>query len=249
MGIRLSPLGVAVFCLLGLAVLYHLYSGFLAGRFASFVLGGPPGPGGGLVDLRELLAASVAAAVRGGAEVRRVREGNVLHARAKGKTREGAEEKMTSGDILSNRKMYFLLKAAFPEVQVRGGLQSPSSASPSVCGVRKTGAPGWGKGRGTPSLQIPSKAKGNLSGLQFPEFPNQTMHARKRQVEFNSHDSQPAMHVQGSLGGLQFPIFSSRHALIGWRSTPISPIPPCWVGFSAHDSQPARHAKGSWLPD
>lgn len=30
MGIRLSPLGVAVFCLLGLGVLYHLYSGFLA---------------------------------------------------------------------------------------------------------------------------------------------------------------------------------------------------------------------------
>ncbi|XP_032093953.1 Golgi-resident adenosine 3',5'-bisphosphate 3'-phosphatase [Thamnophis elegans] len=120
MGIRLSPLGVAVFCLLGLAVLYHLYSGFLAGRFASFIFGGPPAPAGvgALVDLRELLAASVAAAVRGGVEVRRVREGNVLHARAKGKTREGAEEKMTSGDLLSNRKMYFLLKAAFPDVQI-----------------------------------------------------------------------------------------------------------------------------------
>ncbi|KAM6450454.1 Golgi-resident adenosine 3',5'-bisphosphate 3'-phosphatase [Liasis olivaceus] len=118
MGIRLSPLGVAVFCLLGLGVLYHLYSGFLAGRFAAFVLGGPPPPGASLVDLRELLAASVAAAVRGGAEVRRVREGNALHARAKGKTREGAEEKMTSGDLLSNRKMYFLLKAAFPDVQI-----------------------------------------------------------------------------------------------------------------------------------
>ncbi|XP_070587201.1 Golgi-resident adenosine 3',5'-bisphosphate 3'-phosphatase-like [Erythrolamprus reginae] len=120
MGIRLSPLGVAVFCLLGLAVLYHLYSGFLAGRFALFVLGGPPAPAaaGGLVDLRELLAASMAAAVRGGAEVRRVLEENALHPRAKGKTREGAEEKMTSGDLLSNRKMYFLLKAAFPDVQI-----------------------------------------------------------------------------------------------------------------------------------
>uniref|UniRef100_A0A2D4EZM6 Golgi-resident adenosine 3',5'-bisphosphate 3'-phosphatase n=1 Tax=Micrurus corallinus TaxID=54390 RepID=A0A2D4EZM6_MICCO len=121
MGIRLSPLGVAVFCLLGLAVLYHLYSGFLAGRFASFFLGGPHALAGsdGLVDLRELLAASVAAAVRGGVEVRRVREGNALHAQVKGKTREGAEEKMTSGDLLSNRKMYFLLKAAFPNVQIK----------------------------------------------------------------------------------------------------------------------------------
>ncbi|XP_062978161.1 Golgi-resident adenosine 3',5'-bisphosphate 3'-phosphatase isoform X1 [Elgaria multicarinata webbii] len=123
MGIRLSPLGVAVFCLLGLGVLYHLYSGFLAGRFAFLVLGGAPGaePGVvvvGVVDLRELLAASVAAAVQGGAEVKRVRESNVLHEKAKGKTREGAEEKMTSGDLLSNRKMYYLLKAAFPGVQI-----------------------------------------------------------------------------------------------------------------------------------
>ncbi|XP_020861565.1 Golgi-resident adenosine 3',5'-bisphosphate 3'-phosphatase [Phascolarctos cinereus] len=127
MGIRLSPLGVAVFCLLGLGVLYHLYSGFLAGRFALFVLGGdrgggPDSPGsqadGGTVDLRELLAVSVLAAVRGGEEVKRVRESNALNEKAKGKTREGAEEKMTSGDVLSNRKMFYLLKTAFPNVQI-----------------------------------------------------------------------------------------------------------------------------------
>lgn len=127
MGIRLSPLGMFVFCLLGLGVLYHLYSGFLAGRFASFMLGGGGGGGAGgeapagSVDLRDLLAASVAAAVKGGEEVKRVREGNVLNEKAKGKTREGAEEKMTNGDVLSNRKMYFLLKAAFPGVQVGRG--------------------------------------------------------------------------------------------------------------------------------
>lgn len=127
MGIRLSPLGVAVFCLLGLGVLYHLYSGFLAGRFSLFGLGGEPGGGaagpvaaadGGTVDLREMLAVSVLAAVRGGDEVRRVRESNVLHEKSKGKTREGAEDKMTSGDVLSNRKMFYLLKTAFPNVQI-----------------------------------------------------------------------------------------------------------------------------------
>ncbi|XP_045311141.1 Golgi-resident adenosine 3',5'-bisphosphate 3'-phosphatase isoform X2 [Leopardus geoffroyi] len=128
MGIRLSPLGVAVFCLLGLGVLYHLYSGFLAGRFSLFGLGGEPGAGaaagpaaaadGGTVDLREMLAVSVLAAVRGGDEVRRVRESNVLHEKSKGKTREGAEDKMTSGDVLSNRKMFYLLKTAFPNVQI-----------------------------------------------------------------------------------------------------------------------------------
>ncbi|XP_053105228.1 Golgi-resident adenosine 3',5'-bisphosphate 3'-phosphatase [Hemicordylus capensis] len=119
MGIRLSPLGVAVFCLLGLGLLYHLYSGFLAGRFAFFMLGGPAAESpAGSVDLRELLAASVLAAVTGGAEVKRVREANLLNVKAKGKTREGAEEKLTSGDLLSNRKMYYLLKNAFPGVQI-----------------------------------------------------------------------------------------------------------------------------------
>lgn len=131
MGIRLSPLGMAVFCLLGLGVLYHLYSGFLAGRFAFFMLsepaaGGaepPPRGSAAAVDLRELLAVSVLAAVRGGEEVKRVREGNVLNEKAKGKTREGAEEKLTSGDLLSNRRMYHLLQAAFPGVQVGDRLQ------------------------------------------------------------------------------------------------------------------------------
>uniref|UniRef100_M0R7C5 Golgi-resident adenosine 3',5'-bisphosphate 3'-phosphatase n=1 Tax=Rattus norvegicus TaxID=10116 RepID=M0R7C5_RAT len=132
MGIRLSPLGVAVFFLLGLGVLYHLYSGFLAGRFSLFGLGGEPAGGaaevavdGGTVDLREMLAVAVLAAERGGDEVRRVRESNVLHEKSKGKTREGAEDKMTSGDVLSNRKMFYLLKTAFPNVQdvnSQGGL-------------------------------------------------------------------------------------------------------------------------------
>lgn len=134
MGIRLSPLGVAVFCLLGLGVLYHLYSGFLAGRFSLFSLGGEPGGGaagpagaadGATVDLREMLAVSVLAAVRGGEEVRRVRESNVLHEKSKGKTREGAEDKMTSGDVLSNRKMFYLLKTTFPTVQV--GARAPGT--------------------------------------------------------------------------------------------------------------------------
>lgn len=117
MGIRLSPLGVAVFCVLGLGVLYHLYSGFLGGRLALLVLGG--GAGAGAVDLRDVLAAAVLAAAQGGDEVRRVREADALQERAKGKTREGAEEKLTSGDLLSNRRMVSLLRAAFPGLQVR----------------------------------------------------------------------------------------------------------------------------------
>lgn len=158
MGIRLSPLGMAVFCLLGLGVLYHLYSGFLAGRFAFFMLSEPAAGGpesargsalGGSVDLRELLAVSVLAAVSGGQEVKRVRDGNVLNAKAKGKTREGAEEQLTSGDLLSNRRMFYLLKGAFPAVQVGAGLL------PARCGETRVASPFCGRRRGPlPSLRM-----------------------------------------------------------------------------------------------
>lgn len=36
MGLRLSPLGVAVFCLLGFGVIYHLYAGVIYSRLAAF---------------------------------------------------------------------------------------------------------------------------------------------------------------------------------------------------------------------
>ncbi|XP_049637879.1 Golgi-resident adenosine 3',5'-bisphosphate 3'-phosphatase [Suncus etruscus] len=127
MGIRLSPLGVAVFALLGLGVLYHLCAG-LAGRGAGAGPGGEgPGPGASVpssargsapVELRALLAAAVAAAERGGREVRRVRESNELRARSKGKTREGADDPTTRGDALSNRQMVRLLARAFPAVKI-----------------------------------------------------------------------------------------------------------------------------------
>ncbi|KAG7455130.1 hypothetical protein MATL_G00253370 [Megalops atlanticus] len=112
MGIRLSPLGVAVFCLLGLGILYHLYSGVISNRIAAFRQRGT-------VDLRELLALSIEAAVRGGREVKRVREDNTLEEKSKGKTKEGANEMLTSGDLLSHRKMYHLIKNTFPFLQVK----------------------------------------------------------------------------------------------------------------------------------
>ncbi|KAM3928734.1 Golgi-resident adenosine 3',5'-bisphosphate 3'-phosphatase [Leptodactylus fuscus] len=115
MGIRLSPLGIGVFCLLGLGVLYHVYSGFLTWRFSTFLLGERTGD---MVDLRELLAVAVRAAELGGVEVKTVRESNKLNENSKGKTREGADEMMTQGDLLSNKKMANLIKNSFPGVQV-----------------------------------------------------------------------------------------------------------------------------------
>ncbi|XP_068197084.1 inositol monophosphatase 3 [Antennarius striatus] len=111
MGIRLSPLGAAVFCLLAVGVIYHLYAGVISNRYAAF-------RGRRTVDLRDLLAVSVEAAVLGGKEVKAVRDENNLEEKSKGKTREGASEPLTMGDLQSHRKMYNLLKNTYPGLTV-----------------------------------------------------------------------------------------------------------------------------------
>ncbi|XP_030630083.1 inositol monophosphatase 3 [Chanos chanos] len=114
MGIRLSPLGVAVFCLLGVGVIYHLYAGVISNRLSAFRQKITEDT----VDLRDLLALSVEAAIQGGREVKRIREDNTLEERSKGKTKEGASEKLTLGDLNSHRKMYYLIKNTYPTLQV-----------------------------------------------------------------------------------------------------------------------------------
>ncbi|KAJ8372998.1 hypothetical protein AAFF_G00272350 [Aldrovandia affinis] len=108
MGIRLR---VAVFGLLMVGIIYYLYTGVISRRIATLRQRRT-------VDLRELLALSVEAAVRGGREVKRIREDNVLEEQSKGKTKEGASEKLTLGDMNSHKKMYYLIKNTFPYLQV-----------------------------------------------------------------------------------------------------------------------------------
>lgn len=68
--------------------------------------------------MRDLLSLSVEAAVLGGKEVKRVREENGLQEKSKGKTKEGANDPLTMGDIESHRKMYNLIRNTFPEITV-----------------------------------------------------------------------------------------------------------------------------------
>lgn len=100
-----------MFCLLGLGVIYHLYAGVISSRINAFRQRKT-------VDLRDLLALSVEAAMQGGMEVKRVREENTLGEKTKGKTKEGASEKLTLGDLYSHKKMYYLIKNTFPELTV-----------------------------------------------------------------------------------------------------------------------------------
>lgn len=71
-----------------------------------------------LVSLRQLLDAGVAAAEVGGGEVRRVRLSNRLAQKSKGKTREGADDPLTAGDLSSHRVMYGGLSASFPGLSI-----------------------------------------------------------------------------------------------------------------------------------
>ncbi|XP_040000641.1 inositol monophosphatase 3 isoform X2 [Xiphias gladius] len=58
------------------------------------------------------------AAVLGGKEVKKVRDENGLKEKSKGKTKEGANELLTMGDLQSHRKMYNLIRNTFPEIMV-----------------------------------------------------------------------------------------------------------------------------------
>jgi len=70
------------------------------------------------VSLKSLLAVSIEMAKRGGAEVKRIREQANIGEKSKGKTKEGANNPVTDGDMLSHRAMYHGLRKAFPHVNV-----------------------------------------------------------------------------------------------------------------------------------
>jgi len=70
------------------------------------------------VSLKSLLAVSIEMARRGGAEVKKIREQANIGEKSKGKTKEGANNPVTDGDMLSHRAMYHGLRKAFPNVNV-----------------------------------------------------------------------------------------------------------------------------------
>lgn len=50
--------------------------------------------------------------------MKKIREEDGLKEKSKGKTKEGATELLTMGDLQSHRKMFNLLKNTFPDVTV-----------------------------------------------------------------------------------------------------------------------------------
>uniref|UniRef100_UPI00398F726B Golgi-resident adenosine 3',5'-bisphosphate 3'-phosphatase-like n=1 Tax=Pristiophorus japonicus TaxID=55135 RepID=UPI00398F726B len=112
----MAPMGVSVargrvlfLVVLATSVVYYLYCTF--GRSAA--------SGGAVsVDLRQLLSLSIKAAEEGGRAVFEVKESGFLGQRSKGKSKEGADEMVTEGDLLSHGKMTSLFSNTFPHIKV-----------------------------------------------------------------------------------------------------------------------------------
>jgi len=101
-----------LFCLLGLVAFIAILYGRETYHWEMEVKEVPK------LKLREVMSAMMDVVERGGREVVRVRGERDIGERSKGKTREGANDPVTEGDMASHRVMYYGLKRAFPEVEV-----------------------------------------------------------------------------------------------------------------------------------
>ena len=135
--VRINPTGVAL--LAGVIILLvYLNSG---GHSAA-------GPDPRLrsqqtVSLKQLLSVAISVAEAGGREVVAVRNEADIGESSKGKTREGANDPKTDGDMRSHVQMYYGLKKTFPNIQIiseehdekevdMSKVQTPSQSNPEV---------------------------------------------------------------------------------------------------------------------
>jgi inositol monophosphatase 3 len=70
------------------------------------------------ISMRELLSVSVDLAERGGKRVKEIAEAHKMQAKEKGKTKEGAKEMLTEGDLESHRAIVYGFLKTYPGVTV-----------------------------------------------------------------------------------------------------------------------------------
>ncbi|XP_070195839.1 inositol monophosphatase 3-like [Littorina saxatilis] len=88
--VRLNPVGLLVAAVIAICIFFYMF--------------GVPGfPGNDRISMRELLSVSVDLAERGGKRVTEIAQAQLLEAKEKGKTKEGAKEMLTQGDLESHR--------------------------------------------------------------------------------------------------------------------------------------------------
>ncbi|XP_022314423.2 inositol monophosphatase 3-like [Crassostrea virginica] len=104
--VRLNPIGAAACFALGLCVVIYIFG------FPDWFQKEQK------ISLKELLSVSIALVERGGSRVREIRDGNTLADRSKGKTKEGADEVLTEGDMESHRAIVYGFGKTFPGLRV-----------------------------------------------------------------------------------------------------------------------------------
>lgn len=104
--VRLNPVGIIIVVALGLCIFFYIF-------------GLPQLSSDERVSMRELLSVSVDLAQRGGERVRQIAKEHNLQAKEKGKTKEGASEMLTEGDLESHRAIVYGFSKTFPGIRVR----------------------------------------------------------------------------------------------------------------------------------
>lgn len=103
--VRLNPVGVLVAVVGALCIFFYIF-------------GIPSFSKNDRVSMRELLSVSVDLAERGGKRVRDIAEQQSLQAKEKGKTKEGAAEMLTQGDLESHRAIVNGFSKTYPGLTV-----------------------------------------------------------------------------------------------------------------------------------
>lgn len=104
--VRVNPVGVAVVCCVVLLLIFFNSGGSSVAKPVE------------RVSLKQLLSVAISAAERGGQRVVAIRESADLGETSKGKTKEGANDPRTEGDMESHIAMYYGIRKAFPDIEV-----------------------------------------------------------------------------------------------------------------------------------
>lgn len=110
--VKISPIGVLILAFVGVIALYYIQKSWWGSRPESDIATS------GDISLKSLLSAAIYAAERGGVEVLNVRKEADLHEKSKGKTKEGANNPVTDGDMKSHEAIVYSLKATFSGLPV-----------------------------------------------------------------------------------------------------------------------------------
>ena len=108
MNIKVNPLGGAVCIVILLCMFLYMFGlpAWLSGHEER-------------ISMRQLLSAGIVLARRGGDRVRDIRRQNSLEEKVKGKTKEGANEMVSQGDLESHRAIVHGLSKVFPGLMVK----------------------------------------------------------------------------------------------------------------------------------